>query len=440
MQTGFVDMPAADRYRIADATVPACLVEGVSLEADADGLARIDLSIADGRIEAIGKAGTDSAHGPVLALDRGMVWPCFVDMHTHLDKGHIWHRKANPDGTFDGALTAVRADRDAHWSAEDIARRMDFALRSAYAHGTKAIRTHLDTYPGQIDITWPLYAEMRAEWAGRIELQAACLTAIDQTLDDGLMTDIVAALKRYDGILGSATFNIPELQHGLDRLFRLAIDNDFDLDFHVDETGDPSARSLHLIAETALRFGFERPITVGHCCSLAKQPADAARHTLDLVARAGLSVVSLPMCNLYLQDRLPGRTPHWRGVTLLHEMRARGIPVAVASDNTRDPFYAYGDLDALEVFREATRILHFDHPFGDWPKSITATPGKVLSPIEAGTLRVGDPADLALFRARTWTELLSRPQSDRTIVRNGRAIDTTLPDYRELDPVLGEEQ
>ena len=33
----------------------------------------------------------------------------------------------------------------------------------------------------------------------------------------------------------------------------------------------------------------------------------------------------------------------------------------VASDNTRDPFYAYGDLDMIEVFREATRILHFDH-------------------------------------------------------------------------------
>ena len=59
---------------------------------------------------------------------------------------------------------------------------------------------------------------------------------------------------------------------------------------------------------------------------------------------------------------MPARTPRWRGVTLLHEMKARGIPVAVASDNTRDPFYAYGDLDMLEVFREAMRILHLDHP------------------------------------------------------------------------------
>jgi cytosine/creatinine deaminase len=49
-----------------------------------------------------------------------MVFPCFVDMHTHLDKGHIWGRAPNPDGTFMGALTTVGADREANWSAGDV--------------------------------------------------------------------------------------------------------------------------------------------------------------------------------------------------------------------------------------------------------------------------------------------------------------------------------
>jgi len=34
--------------------------------------------------------------------------------------------------------------------------------------------------------------------------------------------------------------------------------------------------------------------------------------------------------------------------------------------------------------------------------------------------------------------LLSRPQADRIVVRNGKSIDTTLPDYRELDVILGD--
>ena len=44
------------------------------------------------------------------------------------------------------------------------------------------------------------------------------------------------------------------------------------------------------------------------------------------------------------------------------ELKAAGGRVAIASDNTRDPFYAYGDLDGFEVLREGARILHFDHP------------------------------------------------------------------------------
>ena len=51
------------------------------------------------------------------------------------------------------------------------------------------------------------------------------------------------------------------------------------------------------------------------------------------------------------------------------------VPVAVASDNCRDPFYGYGDLDLVEVFREAVRIAHLDRPLGDLG---AAAPGSVL--------------------------------------------------------------
>jgi cytosine deaminase len=211
------------------------------------------------------------------------------------------------------------------------------------------------------------------------------------------------------------------------------------LDFHVDETLDPGARSLGMIAEAAIHHRWAArgtgTIVVGHCCSLSTQDDATIARTIERVAEAGLAVVSLPMCNLYLQDRQAHRTPRRRGVTLLHELAAAGVPVMVSSDNTRDPFYAYGDLDALEVFREATRIAHLDHPVADWPRAVTLTPAAVCGFDGLGQIKAGTIADLILFRARSWTELLSRPQADRTVVRAGRTIDTTLPDYRELDPL-----
>jgi len=154
------------------------------------------------------------------------------------------------------------------------------------------------------------------------------------------------------------------------------------------------------------------------------------------MARTGIAVVSLPMCNMYLQDRQPAVTPRRRGVTLLHEMHARGIEVAIASDNTRDPFFAYGDLDAMEVFREAVRCAHLDHPVGTWPRAITATPARIMGVSSIGMLRPGGGADLLAMPARTWTELLSRPQSDRAVLRSGALIAVDLPDYRELDPLF----
>ena len=45
-------------------------------------------------------------------------------------------------------------------------------------------------------------------------------------------------------------------------------------------------------------------------------------------------------------------------------------------------------------------------------------------------------ADLLVLKARSYSEMLARHQFDRAVLRAGRAIDTTLPDYRELDDLM----
>ena len=406
---------------LENVTIPACL-----LGQDGD-LVRTSLSLADGRI-----AGPQN-----IAVDMGgaMVLPAFVDMHTHLDKGHIWNRAPNPDGTFMGALTTVGADRKANWNAQDVRRRADFALRCAYAHGTNAIRTHLDSIPPQDDISWAVFRELRADWADRIALQAACLIGCDMMEIDGSFVHTADIVAQSGGVLGMVTYPIPDLRDRLLGFLKLATERNLEIDFHVDETMDGSSETLRTIAETVLETGFDAPITVGHCCSLSTQDESRAMNTLDLVAKAGINVVSLPMCNLYLQDRHAGRTPRGRGITLVHEMKARGINVSFASDNTRDPFYAYGDLDMLEVLRQATRIGHLDHSDPDWVQSVLAAPARACS-LPAPSLAIGAPADLSIYPARNWTELFSRPQSNRIVLRDGQQIDRTLPDYAELDDLM----
>jgi cytosine/creatinine deaminase len=439
MGIGFAELPAGGRYRLINGRAPLCLIEAGGVAGDQDGFAKIDLAVSDGRIMSLLPSGVTGLEGdwPAFDMQGRILLPRFVDCHTHLDKGHIWPRRRNPNGTFPGALENVMADREANWSADDVAQRMEFSLQSAFAHGTAAIRTHIDSLGPQIGISWPVVAEMKRRWAGRVALQATPLFGIQYALDPEHMAAVVKAVKQHgDGLFGCVTYMIPELDEALEIVFRTAMAEGFDLDFHVDEASDPAARSLERIAATALRLGYKGRILAGHCCSLALQGQENEQAIIAKVRDAGIAVVSLAMCNMYLQDRAAGRTPRWRGVTSLHELKAAGVPVMLASDNTRDPFYAYGDLDMLEVWREGIRILQLDHSDGDWPRAFFTTPARHMG-VPAGLLATGRPADLVLTRARSMTELMARPQSDRIVLVNGAAIDTTLPDYAMLDATTG---
>jgi cytosine deaminase len=443
MTRGFADIPST-AFFLSNARVPVAVLraDGFAGAPDANGLIACDIHVNAGRVAALAPAGTARAGngGGSLDLDGGMVLPRLIDAHTHIDKGHIFARAPNPDGTIAGARATTMADREANWSAEDVRARMEFALCCAFAHGTAALRTHLDCYGKQTSISWPVLAGVREKWKSRIALQAVSNYPLFFALDDEpQFRHIVDTTARHGGILGGNSFPgepIRELDKALDRAFAAAKTHGLDLDFHVDESHSEQARSLGAIADAAMRNKFTGRVTVGHCCSLSLYGDNERADTIARVADAGLAVVSLPMVNMYLQDRTALRTPRWRGVAPLHELAAAGVDVMVASDNTRDPFHAYGDLDLIEVFREATRIAHLDHCERPWIEAVSTTPARVMGLDGGGRIAVGGPADLIVTRARTFNELLSRPQADRIVLVAGRPIDTTLPDYRELDCLM----
>ncbi|MDM0051260.1 hypothetical protein [Variovorax sp. J22R115] len=89
----------------------------------------------------------------------------------------------------------------------------------------------------------------------------------------------------------------------------------------------------------------------------------------------------------------------------------------------------------LDTFTQAVKILHLDHPLGDWIRAATEAPAAIMG-IERAVLKAGTPADLIVLKAGNYSEMLARTQFDRTVLRAGRAIDTTLPDYRLLDDLM----
>jgi cytosine/creatinine deaminase len=444
MPMRFADIawPTGRCYWIANARVPACLLAdttALSVIADTEGVIRADLLVDNGKLARIEAPGGARLDGIVkVELDGRQVWPTLIDIHTHLDKGHTVERSPNLDGTFHNARLATAKDRP-NWTASDLRRRIDFSLRCAYAHGVSAIRTHIDTYHDTAERSWSVVRNMRAQWAGKVDLQAVSLCPIDM-LQDKFGDRVAALIAESGGLLGGVTraaigdhgAPLGNIELLLDRLFALASRHHLDIDLHVDETDDPAAATLPFVARATLRHGFNGRVVCGHCCSLAMQSEAQVDHTLDLLAEAEIAVITLPTVNMYLQDRRAGRTPRWRGVTVVHEMLRRGIRVAAAGDNVRDGFYAYGDHDMVDTFRQAVRILHFDHPLANAPALVGATPSQIGRFGGHGRLAVGAPARFIVFNARTVNEIVSRPQSDRVVVDGGERITATMPDYAEL--------
>jgi len=434
-------IPNAPAWRLRRARVPQSLLATAIPGAppDQDGDCLLDLAIADGRVAEIVPAQASAAPAENdIDLEGRMVWPTLVDMHTHLDKGEVIPR-VRANGTIrEGSLK--NGEDHARWTREDITRRMRFGLRCAYVQGVSAIRTHLDYRGPRAAESWEVFDAMREEWRGRIDLQAVGLAVMD--LYSTPAGEAYAALiAEHGGVLGGVTDVLARdsaspgavMDQWLDRFFELAGRHNLDVDFHADQTSDPSLFFLPNIARAVLRTGFSGRVVVGHCVNLALQTDEVAKRTLDLCVEARLAFVTLPTPMMYLQERQPGRTPRWRGVTLAHEIRAAGLPLAIAGDNCRDSWYAYGDHDMVDTFRQGVRIFQLDHPVAETPAMVGPIPASIIGVSGIGSLAVGAEARLILFRARNLNEVLSRPQSDRIVLDRGRRIEEPLPDYTELD-------
>lgn len=342
-----------------------------------------------------------------------VIIPALCDAHVHLDKAFTVDRAGQSETGLTGAIDLMAADK-ACWTEADIASRASHGLRCAYEAGTSALRTHIDWTEQEMPKAWPVLAALARDWSSRILVQRASLTSIDHIFE--FSPRIAREVARSQGVLGFFVLLNDDLERRITRAFDLACDLDLDLDFHVDETTDPQAAGLSLIARETAHRNWQGRVLCGHACSLSTQSDAVRQSTLTLCATAGVALVALPTTNSYLQDRMSSRTPRLRGLAPLHEATACGVNVSIASDNCADPFYPYGIFDLLEAFRLGLVIGHLDA--AAWTSAITSAPRKAMG-LDARTIAAGMPADFIILGAATVREALGNARTTRAVVRSG---------------------
>ncbi|MDB5874833.1 MAG: cytosine deaminase [Ramlibacter sp.] len=422
----------ARSFWIARARIPEALLETPlrrAIPATEQGYRRAHLLIADGRIAAI--SGDPPSDGlPIVDMADGIVTSCWVDAHTHLDKSHTGPRIGLYSHSLAVSVAASGQDR-ARWTEEDLRRRMSFSLRTAWAHGTRAMRSHIDWVAADAPCAWHVAKELRAEWAGRLELQLASICPLPLFGQPAAGDAIARILAQGGGVLGASVHPVPHQRALLEAVFELAVRHGLDLDFHVDEHLQPDVGGMRAIVELTERHRWQGRVACGHCCALSVAPPRISDSVLQQFAAAGIALICLPYANLQLQDGMAGRTPRLRGIAPILEAASAGVNVCLASDNVRDAFVPFADFDPLQLLANTSLAAHLNDPMARWIGSVTVGPATAMQLRWDGRLRCEAPADLVLLEGRNSFEVCSRPR--RRVLRGGQFIDASPPDFRELD-------
>jgi cytosine deaminase len=157
------------------------------------------------------------------------------------------------------------------------------------------------------------------------------------------------------------------------------------------------------------------------------QPPEVIKEVAGLVAEAGISVVTLPQTNLFLQARdRPSAPP--RGLTAVRALMDAGATVAGGADNLRDPFNTMGRSDPLET---AALLVMAAHLSPGEAYAAVSEKARAAMGLPAVRLAPGHPAELLAVRGETLTDAIAEGAADRHVFARGLPVASTRT-VREL--------
>ena len=383
-----------------------------------------DVLIADGQVvssriapEAPTPTGTD------LDATGWRVLPAACEPHAHLDKA-LTAERLGPDAGNDllAAIEQWRAMQPGV-DAADLAARALAAIGLYVPRGITTIRSHADVpQDGDRFRSVDALIALREQLRGRVTLQVCLLAGAE--VDDDLVEE---ALARGVDVVGGCPHLAPDPRREVTRMLDAAQRHGLPVDLHADEQTDvtPPEDTFDVVelARQVLERGMDRPgwVTASHCVRLGVLPPERLTPVLELVARARVGIVALPITNLYLQGR--GRTHSApRALTALRAALEAGVPLAAGGDNLRDPFNPTGRADPFET---TSLLMTAGHLGGDAALAAVTGGARTVLGLPAAGPYPGQRADLLLVPDVDLGTVLAGAVDARIVLHGGRVVADT---------------
>jgi cytosine/creatinine deaminase len=175
-----------------------------------------------------------------------------------------------------------------------------------------------------------------------------------------------------------------------------------------------------------MRDGMQGRVVAGHTTAMASYNDNYAFKLLQILKRAGVTIVANPFDNIVLSGRFD-TYPKRRGMTRVKELDAAGVNVACGHDSIMDPWYPLGRGSMLDA---ASMLVHVGQLTGR-TELFRAFDMVTRNPLRASgrdwALEEGRPANFVVLDATDEVESIRLRPAARWVVRGGVVVAETVP-------------
>ena len=339
---------------------------------------------------------------------KNILFPRFVETHSHLDKSFTWGEFPNFKSNYEEALS-INLEEHITRTTNKVIERAEKSLKLALKNGYRAIRSHIDTYETQGNDIWSELFNLQKKYSSKLKLQFVALAPLE-FWDTAKGEKLAKIFSDYKGILGGVLvppFNKREMKSLLAKMIMLADKYKLEIDLHIDESTIEPGAGIKVLLETIDRLNIKVPITCSHLSSILSLKDKEIITLGRKIADKDIKVIALPLTNFWLLNRDDKSTSLIRPVAPIKQLQKSLVDVSIGSDNVQDPWYSFGNYDPFYLMSCAMPMLQLS----PWERltlsSFFLAPSRLLNLSWDGLVKKGCPADFVIVNAEKWADIFS---------------------------------
>ncbi len=394
------------------------LVRNAKLRKGGDKL--FDIAVKGGKVAKVSEKIEGKAEKEIDASGK-LVTESFVNTHLHLCKVYTLEMmdedalKDYHGESMGKAMTAIelaariKERYDASWIIKNVRKALNLAARNGVTH----IRAFADVDNKAKLEGIKALLQAKEEYKDVVELQVVAFPQDGVVREPGAKELVEEAVKMGADVVGGIPwieYTEEDEQAHIDAMFEIAEKYDKDISMLVDDAGDPTLKTLEMLAVKTIKEGRFGRSLAHHARAMQLYPEPYFQKLVALLKKAQMGVVSDPHTGPL----------HAR----VKEMLAEGALVVLGQDDISDAYYPYGRNNMLEVVFLNSHLLWMTTR-KDMEKlydMVTVDAAKAMN-VKNFELKEGNPANFVVLKEDNLREAIRNHDEPLYVVSHGKLVD-----------------